>query len=144
MFEEHIIVHCWVLKAIQMLHCYSMLQTLKDKLKFATGVYNYFLVISKILQLKVLQSFTTSCKCKLVTNLMTSSIFGWRYKICIQFHPPYGIPHVYGHLWVGCNYFGNIQNHTTFWNLILIHGSIWLINPLWSWNNLRRSIRVLG
>jgi len=37
-----------------MLHCYNMLQTLEDKLTFATGVCNYFLVINKILQLKVL------------------------------------------------------------------------------------------
>jgi hypothetical protein len=92
--------------------------------------WDCFLVTSNILQLKILKLLKISCKCKLVTNLMSSSMFGWRCKIGIQFHSPYEIPHVYGHLQLGCNYFGGIQNHTTCWNLLLTCGNIWLTNPL--------------
>jgi hypothetical protein len=53
----------------------SLFMTIRKKIQ----IYNWdcFLVISNILQLKILKSLKTSCKCKLVTNLMTSSMFGW-------------------------------------------------------------------
>jgi len=98
--------------------------------KVQTYGSDYILVINNILQLKILKLLKTSHKCKLVTNLMTSSMLGWRYKIGIQFHSPYEIPNVYGHLQLGCNCFGGIQNHTTCSNLSLTCGNIWLTNPL--------------
>ncbi len=56
-----------------------------------TQIYDLdcFLIIRNILQLKVLYSPKTSHKCKLVTNLMTSSMFGGRCKIGIWSHSPY-------------------------------------------------------
>jgi hypothetical protein len=106
----------------------SLFMTIRRKIQ----IYNWdcFLVISNILQLKILKLLKNSHKCQLVTNLMTSSMFGWSLKIGIQFHSLYEIPHGYGHSQLGCNYFGGMQNHTTCWNLILTCGNIWLINPL--------------
>jgi hypothetical protein len=106
----------------------SLFMTTRRKIQIYD--WNCFIVISNILQQKILKSLKTNCKCTLYINLMTSSMFGWRYKIGIQFHSLYEIPHVYGHLQLGCNYFGGIQNHTTCWNLILSCGNIWLTKSL--------------
>jgi len=55
----------------------SLLMTITIRIQIY--VWDCFLVINNILQLKVFKSLKTSRKCKLVTNLMTSSsMFGWR------------------------------------------------------------------
>jgi hypothetical protein len=94
----------------------SLFMPLEEKFKFTTRIV--FLVISNILQLKILKSqVQISHKFDDIINV-------------IQFHLRCEIPHVYGHLQLGCNYIDGIQNHTTCWSLILTCGNIWLINPL--------------